>query len=66
MDHRLCPGGLGHAAPSMVDGFGAIKGMRLNGDFAELAVVRSSVDGEIVFSVQLLLDGDGIWRIDGF
>ena len=51
---------------AMVDGFGAIKGMRLNGDFAELLVVRATVEGDMVFSVFLVQDGDGIWRIDGF
>ena len=50
----------------MVDGFGVIKGLRLNSNFAELIVVRGTVDGELVFSVYLVQDGDGIWRIDGF
>ena len=56
----------GSALGAMVDGFGAIKGMRVNGNFAEMIVVRNTVDGEIVFSIFLLQDSDGTWRIDGF
>ena len=56
----------GSGLSAMVDGFGTVKGMRLNGDFAELLVVRATVEGDMVFSVFLVQDGDGIWRIDGF
>ena len=47
-------------------GFGTTKGLQLIGDLAEVSVVRSTIDGDLVFSVQMIRDGDGVWRIDGF
>ncbi len=51
---------------TMVNGFGTVRSLELIGDLAEISVVRTTIDGDLVFSVQLILDGDGIWRIDGF
>ena len=34
-------------------------------EFAEYALTRPGADGPHVFLFQLMLGGDGIWRIDG-
>ncbi len=56
----------GSGLAALANGFGTIKGLQLHSTFAELSVVRDTVDGDIVFTVFLIRDSDGIWRIDGF
>ena len=50
----------------MVNGFGSIKNVRVTGDFAEIIIAKPDSQGDIAFSVFMIQDGDGIWRIDSF
>jgi len=52
--------------PALVDNFGSIQRLRVTDTFAELTLVRSTVDGQIAATVFLMQDGDGIRRIDSF
>jgi hypothetical protein len=56
----------GTGLSALVDGFGTVKKVRINGDFAEIVVVRTTAQGPIAYSVFLIQDGDGVWRIDEF
>ena len=56
----------GASLPALANGLGTIKGSIINSSFAELILSRPLSDGEHAFSVFLIRDDDGIWRIDGF
>ena len=45
---------------------GTVKGVQTHDHFAELYVVRPSAQGDLLFSILMMRDGDGIWRIDAF
>jgi Bacterial Ig domain/Glucodextranase, domain B len=56
----------GTGLSALVDGLGTVKKMRLNADFAEVVVVRNTAQGPVAYSVFLIQDSDGVWRIDEF
>jgi hypothetical protein len=51
--------------PIVVEGIGTVTDATIGDGFAELSVMRSVSDGLDRYSILMIRDGDGLWRIDG-
>jgi hypothetical protein len=51
--------------PLVAEEFGTVESASIYDNYAELSVLQDAGDGPYRFSVLLIRDSDGIWRIDG-
>ena len=57
--------GIGAALPTVPSRIGAVGTVRVNESLCEIELERVRPTGRVVFPVQILRGGDGLWRIDG-
>lgn len=58
-------GRLAAVLPVVVENIGTIEDAIFGDGYAELTVTRPTADGVSKFSILMIRDGDGLWRVDG-